>query len=488
MTNQRELGYSEYPKPSSIEEVLFLERTRPFRSTVESFEQAHSLPFERTPFTAKEDLLLRRMNEIVEIMQVNPEWKNRLHQAGVDEIRSWKDWQKVPITTRADLHDLYTVSKRGLVIPWGHPSDHNGHKSIASGGSTGEPILTIYRASELVDVGKRAGALWRRAIMQESDNPTILSLFNNANGWASNELVQNLLEGTGANTIPAGDISLPHVARFFLEQKPTDITGLPSNFAHLVKLLKEGSDTQYPDVKRAVYGGEFMDPLIKDMIKEVFPNIELVSIYSSTQADHMAAQIGAETDYLRITDDINFLEIVDEDGKPLPYGQVGRIIATRLLGNGDQPLRLDLQDKGSIELADPNDPIQARKLKLYGRAGDYLRVSTWDIKAGDLLETSHKTLQEMYQVTGIITRQLVVDENGVHLKLAVSDAANAKQLPAEIQFKILQKAIMKAKGFFEDPHDFPPSLQLTIRLVSFDELEKTPAGKIHPFINKRGKK
>lgn len=474
---------------SSVDDVLRLEQQYPFKNALKEIEERRGKPFETIPFSQKEDFLLGRLDELVRIMRVNPVWREKLDETGIAEVKDISDWCRVPISTRDDLNVLYTRTKDGLVIPYGYVDDHNGHKVIASGGSSGEPVITVYRTQELRDIGERAGRFWRRHVIgQNGDKVTFLNLFDNQNGWASNELVQNILEGIpGSNTIPAGVITLPRVADFFLRQGVTDIAGLPSNFSHLVRLIEEEyPGSMYPNVQRVIYGGEFMDPVIKDQVQRIFPNIRLVSVYSSTQADHIAVQIGENDDYLRITDDISLLEIVDEDRKPIPYGKVGRIIVTRLLGNGDQALRLDLQDKGSIELPDPDDPLQARKLRLYGRAGDYLRISTWDIRAGDLLTTSHNVLKEVIPVEGIQARQLVVDESGVHLKLAVADSLQYPKLDPEMQFKAMYRAVMQATGFFEDPHDFPPSTQLTVDFVAMGDLERTPAVKTHPFVNKRG--
>lgn len=471
----------------SIDDVLRLERDAPFIKKLDEFEMQVGKPFEAVPFGQKERLLLERLDEIVKILRVNPAWRTRLDDVGVEGVDSLSDWHRVPITTRDDLHHLYTRTKDGLVVSWGYEADHSGHKVIASGGSSGEPVLTMYRTRELQDIGKRAGNFWRRQVIgQDSGNVTFLNLFDNKNGWASNELVQNILEGIpGSNTIPAGTITLPRVADFFLRQGVTDIAGLPSNFSQLVHFIEdEYPGASFPEVLRATYGGEFMDPVILDQLQRVFPNIQLVSVYSSTQVDHMAVQVGSEADHLRMTDDINFLEIVDEEGLPVPDGAVGRIIATRLMGNGDQALRVDLQDKGSILLPDIDDPLQARKLQLLGREGDYLRVSTWDIRAGDLLHTSHRVLSEVLPVEGIQARQLVVDEVGVHLKLAVSDPIRYPMLDRDVQFDFMHRAIMQATGFFEDPYGFP-RIELTIEFVTISDLARTSAGKIHPFVNKR---
>lgn len=472
----------------SIDDVLQLEQQNPFRNALRDFEEKIGRPFETIPFIQKEHFLVNRLDELVRVTRVNSLHKENLDKAGVSEVRDLSDFHKIPITTRNDVNALYTQTKSGLVIPFGHPSDHSGHKVIASGGSSGEPILAIYRNQELRDIGERAGKFLRRNIVGYGEPATFLNLFDNQNGWASNELVQNILEGVpGGNTIPAGVITLPRVADFFLRQGVTDVAGLPSNFSHLVHLIDDAyPHTTYPNVVRAIYGGEFMDPTIRDQVKKMFPNVQLVSAYSSTQADFMAVQVEEEDDFLRIADDINFLEIVDDDGQPVPYGQTGRIIVTRLMGNGDQPLRLDLQDKGSIELPDPSDPLQARKLKLYGRSGDYLRVSTWDIKASDLLTTSHTVLKGIISTEGVQARQLLVDATGVHLKLAVADPAHYPILTGELQFDLMHTAVMQATGFFEDPHDFPPSTKLTVEFVAMKDLERAPSGKIHPFVNKRG--
>lgn len=452
---------------------------------LEAFEKERGQPFETIPFHEKQHLILERLNVLVQVLKQNPLWKSRLEEAGIDEIQSWGDWYRIPITTRREVREWYTATKKGVVkgIPY---------IPIASGGSSGEQIVTLYGLGELELIGKRAGAFWRRNIfspeVEDRRNVTFLNLFYNRNGWGSDRLVQPLLEGTGFNAIPAGEISLGRVADFYLTtQGVTEIAGLPSDILHLIEILeRDGYKEKYNNVRRIFYGGEFLDPSVEDRIKQWFPKAKIIAVYSSTQADHIGVEVD-ERGVFRLTDEINLVEIVDEEGNPLPPGEVGRIVVTRLMGNGVQPLRLDLQDKGKIIIPDPEDPLQARKLVLYGREGDYVRVSTWDIKAGDLLRTTHRLLVRRIPSDKIRARQLVLSRDGLTLFVAVDDP-HKFSLSSEDQRRIMEEAIFGSLGFFEDPHgDIPPGMQLEIKFVTIEKLRKTPTGKIHPFINERDK-
>lgn len=468
---------------ATVEDVIRLEQTSPFISAIEQFERQKGKPFETVPYPDKEGLILERLGEMIRIARVNTVWRQRLCQAGVSEIKTWEDWRRIPITRRDDLRTGYTDTKDMLVIPW----ERGEHKPVASGGSSSEQVVSVYRKREFEQIGTRAGLFWRRTMYQPDEAVTFINLFDTNNGWASHELVRTLLEGVpAANVLPIGPMSTPRIADFWVRQGVTDLAGLPRDIILLMNLLQQKDPKAvYPDVKRAFYGGEFLDPLIVDRVKEVFPNVRLVSVFSSTQADHLAIQVENKADHFRITDDINLIEIVNDEGNTLPYGQTGRIIVTRLIGNGDQPLRLDLEDRGSIELPDSDDPLQARKLKLFGRVGDYVRISQSFVKASDLLQETHNALKGVIDMTGVQARQIRLDNAGIHLKLAVTDPAQQTTINSETQRDLMQKAVMRAQGFFEDEHSLPPSMQLTIEFVTMDQLEKTTVGKIHPFVDRR---
>jgi phenylacetate-coenzyme A ligase PaaK-like adenylate-forming protein len=203
----------------------------------------------------------------------------------------------------------------------------------------------------------------------------------------------------------------------------------------------------------------------------------------------IAMEAGDGQGYLRVNDDVNLLEIVDCDGKLLPYGQRGRIVVTRLMGNGDQPLRLDLQDEGVLELPHVNDPLQARKFKIFGRAGTYLRIATWDIRVEDILTTTGSKLTKIIPTDEILGRQLILDEESVILRVAVKDKNKLSVPSLQSQYDLMRDAIVEARDmtFFDDPQDFPRSLKLAIELVDLETLQKTSSGKTASFVNRRGK-
>lgn len=473
------------PSIKSIDDVIKLEKNAPFIKTLAEFELAHGLPFEQIPYEFRQPLILGRLNELVQIMKVNPVWRKRLHQSDTGQVCNFEEWQNIPISTRADLQSGYTDSKDLLVIPW----QYGGHKSVASGGSSGEPIVTIYRESEFSDIGHRAGPFWRRNIFK-SDPVTLMNLFGTHNGWAGHELVRSILEGIPAsNILPVGTITIPRVADFWVNQGVTDIAANPSVYSNLTKMLKElDPNRKYDQVKRAFYGGEFMNPLIAAKIKEAFPNSDLYSAYSSTQANSMAIQINPGDESMQIMDDINYLEIVDDNDKPLPFGKTGRLLVTRLLGNGDQPLRLDLQDKASIDLPDPTDPVQSPKLKLFGRTGDYFRLCLYDMKPDELMKSIYEVLGSSMSLESIETGQLILNDAGLHLLLASSNSRQVDLLDAQQQFQILYQSIRKTVGFFEenkDLQDWVPGTDLTIRSCNLQQLVTTPAGKIPTLVNQR---
>lgn len=471
-----------------LTEVSELETAGSYVAALRQFEASHGVPFERISATEQQMFIFTRLRELTQIMRTSPTWNERLGNAGVTApIDTWEDWTRIPITTRSDLYDLYMNTKRGLVIPW----EAGGHRPVASGGSTGRPIQTIYRIPEVEVVGKEAGAFWERNVLVGSGG--IANVLDTRNGWDSHSLIGEIFRNVGGqNYFPLGEVTRGDIAYQWLSQGATSIVGLPSEILHIAQLLKADGRV-LPEITRVIYGGEFMDHLVLERIREAFPNAEPCSIYSSTQALHMAVEIDGQ---LRVTPWINYIEVTDDEGRPVTPGEFGHITVTRLMGYGDQPLRLDLQDEGALLLPSPDDPIQLPILQLRGRAGDVVRLFSYDLQVGELLENLHVALKGVLteNIMGQIRqRQLVLDDSGVHLNLVVNDPDAITQLSQEEQINLWMQAILASLSFFSASRgrdvldELTQGTVLEVNFVGESALIKS-GQKTHPFVNGRAER
>ncbi|KVS67251.1 phenylacetate--CoA ligase family protein [Burkholderia cepacia] len=145
------------------------------------------------------------------------------------------------------------------------------------------------------------------------------------------------------------------------------VIGIPS----LLETLLSGAKRIDPSfrIEKVIYGGAAWQESRKRWLREEFGT----SVIRSILAANDGAQIGYQTEELRgtthlLVDDYNHVEIIDDDGKPVPDGQQGHILITNWQKFEYPLVRYRIGDIGRI-VAHP----QGRALEYLGR-GDGLII------------------------------------------------------------------------------------------------------------------
>src|SRR5512135_3495544 len=106
----------------------------------------YDIEFETLPREALEAIQLRRLQTVVErVYAVVPFYRRKFQEAGVTpgDIKSLKDLQRLPFTTKQDLRDNYPYGMFAV------PMD-NVVRIHASSGTTGKPTVVGYTARDIV--------------------------------------------------------------------------------------------------------------------------------------------------------------------------------------------------------------------------------------------------------------------------------------------------------------------------------------------------
>jgi len=126
---------------------------------------------------------------------------------------------------------------------------------------------------------------------------------------------------------------------------PCTLAGYPSGLALIAEYIKEHG-LRPPEVVASMVGGEQLLPYQRDLIREVFGN-EPYNRYGSNELLEAAAECPARTGlHLSIEDFV--VEVVDENGRPLPAGEVGLLVFTNLRSYGMPFIRYAIGDIGSV--------------------------------------------------------------------------------------------------------------------------------------------
>jgi len=274
-----------------------------------------------------------------------PYYRDRLASV-IDEHGhvDWVEWAKVPLTSRQDLME-HGLELRSLALPPGHGAV--GHATTS--GSTGAPV-TIY-VSEYS--GWSAGAAMLRAQswhnLDWSRNVLFWTEERSSGIWPEVEPgsvwgPRWSPESTGRRLRFNGDTPAEHILDYLGEHNITYLSCRPK-VAQALALESErlGRPARLDSVwafSTAVHEDERRD------ISRAF-GAKVLSLYSSKEESLIAYQCPTGH-HLHVADERVLLELVGDDGRPVPRGEVGRVVVTGLF-NWAQPLIRYVQGDLAVE-------------------------------------------------------------------------------------------------------------------------------------------
>jgi phenylacetate-CoA ligase len=138
------------------------------------------------------------------------------------------------------------------------------------------------------------------------------------------------------------------------------------------QVLQTGDLPPIGRVCTAWNGGEMLFETQSALFKKAF-GVPILNYYGGRELSTMAYQPAAGAS-LNVVRPFMFLEIVDEEGKPVEPGKTGRLIWTSTICRGTPFLRYDIGDVGCYESSD-SDESGIRGIKeLQGRYAGLLRL------------------------------------------------------------------------------------------------------------------
>jgi len=272
-----------------------------------------------------EELQWRRVEQYLqEITTHVPYYRDLFEREGlrVEDIQNKTDFQKIPLLTKDDIR-----AAKGRIVTTdplrrGSPSN--------TGGSTGEPLYfhldvaagPLRRANSLralrwtgIDIGDRQAVFWGFHLdrpLRERLASSVKNYFNNQIYLSSFDMSEENMERYAAA-----------LARF----KPALVLGYPSAVALFAEFCRR---RKIANVKPrvAMSSGEKMFPHQAEAIREVF-GCPLFDRYGSNEFATVAQECERHAG-LHTFDDLVFVEVVHESGRPAQSGEIGEIVITDL--------------------------------------------------------------------------------------------------------------------------------------------------------------
>ena len=258
------------------------------------------------------------------------------------DIQNSGDLVKLPVLTKQLFRDNFSD-----LIAGGFPG--RGLKLCSTGGSTGEP-LRFYRARDdtysydcaagLRACGWAGYELGKKCALLDSMplyEPTVGKLARTSRHFFERITFLDIRE--------MSEEKLPLFTKRLEGFQGGFIRACPSAIYLLARYIeREGMPRIRP--KAIIVSGEQLYDFQRDLSAKVF-GCEVFSYYQSNEVNAIACEC-SEHSGLHISAENVILEIVDDEGKPVPAGEEGRILLTNLHSYGMPFIRYEMGDAGVI--------------------------------------------------------------------------------------------------------------------------------------------
>lgn len=343
-------------------------------------------------------------NHIKHVKEVSPYYKEALWDIAHEDIKKIDDFNRLPFTGRTALADhpgRFTAVAPQAVV-----------ETVATGGATGHPIFCPLTANDLERLAF-SEALSFHSMGISTDDRALL--FLDMDRWSLAGIgCYRGLTLLGANTGRAG-VETPDLCRQYLDAfKPSVLAGAPSFLRRLaIELDKSEFNFKESGIKKLICVGESLKnrEMETNMIGKRLENIWGASAYDNytiTEINDSFCEC-SERKGGHTHPELIYAEIVDEQGKPVPDGTPGELVATTL---GIEGMPLVRYRTGDITFRVPGTcPCgrnSARIGPILGRTNEVIRT-----KKGTLIYplTITNALDEMEEINDYV---IILENDDAH--------------------------------------------------------------------------
>ncbi|MEL7660714.1 phenylacetate--CoA ligase family protein [Acetobacterium wieringae] len=324
---------------------------------------------------------LKNLQALVKrLEEKSPFYQQRFKAAGIvaDDINTMADFEQLPFTDKGDLRNAYPLGLQAV-------PDSEVVRIHSSSGTTGQPVIIPYTASDVADWAEMFARCYHYAGMTEDDRIQITPGYGL---WTAGIGFQAGAEKMGAMAIPMGPGNTQKQLQMMVDLKATV---LASTSSYALLLAEEVANQNLGDqihLKRGVIGSERWGDKMRSRIAEEL-GIELFDIYGLTEIYGPGISIDcSEHDGLHYWSDYLYFEILDQETlKPVPEGEYGELVITTFRKEGAPLLRYRTHD---ITRFIPGPcacgSVFPRHDRIIGRTDDMVKVKGVNIYPGQIDE------------------------------------------------------------------------------------------------------
>ena len=410
------------------------------------------------------ELQSRRLQQIIgHAYEHVPYYRQVLDERGLTPtgIQEASDLSKLPILTK----DLVRANLQGMVAD-NYPSCRI--FPSRTGGSTGSPLVFYTTHEDRFTHGRARGLLameWADVHMGDR-----VATFPSTFGRPTRK--EQLLEPVirhfqrtlviGANGI--SEQTLPGIVESIARARPRAIAAYPSTLALLAQHIKD-SGVPAPYVHAVLTGGEQIFEHQRRLIRDVFGR-EPFSRYGSHENSLLGTECEEHSGFHMFAQDL-VIEVVDDEGTPLPPGHEGHVLVTNLRAHGMPFIRYDTGDIGAWATR-PCSCGRAMPLlsDLVGRSCDFILTPSGKQVSGTAVGLSRMALY------GVSHVQIIQEEvSYIMVRLVLPHRADDEEMRRVSSG--VQDILHQSLG---------DDIRVDIEFV--ERIEPTPAGKYVPVVSK----
>lgn len=385
----------------------------PFLSKIRQCERLFGARFAELDLALQDELILRRLQQMVNTLLLNPVWADRIRQAGLHAApRNFDEWQAMPLADKSVMRDLYMGGRPGLVVPL----TYGGFEIVASGGTGGGlPVETVYSLRELRDTydlaGEFMGQYQLRDCLAGDDPKWLLTTLADYQMWSSGTMVGGVLQQVrGVNYIGAGPVMKDVFHHMMSYQGPKAILGISAGIAFLTELGVGLHEDARRSLRAALYGSGVLHQRKQLELKAMYPNVRILSYFAATQAETIGLQLRPESPHLATVPGLHLVEIVDDAGRWVGEGEEGELVVTRLHAHEAPLPRLKIGDR-VVRRPDLSGPgLRTRQFEFAGRSAEVIHVGDTQYAAPQV----YASLCRALKATGVFDLEAVSHDVQFH--------------------------------------------------------------------------
>ncbi len=482
-------------EPSSIDEVVKLPS---FLEKMQEWERLCQTTYSEIDHSIQNALVLRRLQQMTNTLRLNPLWQERIEQSSLRGApRNFEEWQQLPISDKTTMSDLFMGSRLGLVVPL----TYGGFEIVASGGtSEGSPVEMVYSLRELHDTYKIAGDFIGKYMLRDylaGDDPKwVATTLADFQMWSSGTMVGGVLQHIpGINYIGAGPMMKEVYQHMMSYQGPKAIMAISAGIAILSDLGVGLSEEARKSFHVAMYGSGVLPHRKRIELKELYPNLEVLSYFATVQNEAIGLQLKAESPYLAAVPGLHLIEIVDEKGRWVPEGEEGELVVTRLHGHETPFPRFKSGDR-VIRRPNLDGPgLKTQQFEFLGRSGDVIHLGDTQFPAPPVYTSLCRKLKEagVFDLDALAHEMQFLNHRTEKTLSLIASVDDPKQLFVKMENKLgaegikrlFVEALISSLSIFNRGEANPYYIEKTgysfeIKLVKkwSDEIYRTQLGKV----------